>query len=47
MAAALTRIWHDGTLRAELRARGLAQARRFSWERTARLTLDVYRTVLA
>jgi glycosyltransferase involved in cell wall biosynthesis len=46
LAAALARIWSDDSLRADLRARGFAQARRFSWERTARLTLDVYRTVL-
>jgi alpha-1,3-rhamnosyl/mannosyltransferase len=43
LATALARLWSDETLRAELRARGLAQARQFSWERTARLTLDVYR----
>jgi alpha-1,3-rhamnosyl/mannosyltransferase len=47
LAAALARLWDDETLRADLRARGLAQARRFSWERTARSTLDVYRAVLA
>ena len=46
LATALARIWREDPLRAELRARGLARARRFSWERTARLTLDVYRTVL-
>jgi alpha-1,3-rhamnosyl/mannosyltransferase len=47
LAAALTRLWRDDILRAELRARGLVQARQFSWERTARSTLDVYRAVLA
>jgi alpha-1,3-rhamnosyl/mannosyltransferase len=46
LTAALARIWADDALRADLRARGLAQARRFSWERTAQLTLDVYRAVL-
>jgi alpha-1,3-rhamnosyl/mannosyltransferase len=46
LAAALTRIWHDDALRADLRARGLARAGHFSWDRTARLTLDVYRRVL-
>jgi glycosyltransferase involved in cell wall biosynthesis len=45
-AAALTRIWRDDALRADLRARGLARARLFSWDRTARETLDVYRAVL-
>jgi len=46
LAAALTRIWSDDALRADLRIRGLARATLFSWDRTARLTLDVYRTVL-
>ena len=46
LAEALTRIWRDETLRAELRTRGLARATTFSWDRTARLTLDVYRAVL-
>jgi glycosyltransferase involved in cell wall biosynthesis len=46
MAAALARIWNDEALRADLRARGLARASGFTWERTARLTLDVYRAVL-
>ncbi len=32
----------DEALRERLRALGLAQARRFTWERTARLTLDSY-----
>jgi alpha-1,3-rhamnosyl/mannosyltransferase len=47
LATGLARLWRDETLRADLRARGLAQARQFSWERTARATLDVYRAVLA
>jgi glycosyltransferase involved in cell wall biosynthesis len=47
IAASLTRLWHDGDLRADLRARGLARAREFSWDRTARLTLEVYRDVFA
>jgi glycosyltransferase involved in cell wall biosynthesis len=46
LATALVRMWHDDTLRADLRARGLARARQFSWDRTARLTIDVYRSVL-
>jgi alpha-1,3-rhamnosyl/mannosyltransferase len=47
LAAALALLWDDEALRADLRARGLVQARRFSWERTARSTLDVYRAVVA
>ena len=46
LAAALTRLWRDDALRADLRARGLAHVSQFSWDRTARLTLDVYRRVL-
>jgi alpha-1,3-rhamnosyl/mannosyltransferase len=40
---ALTRLAEDGEWRGELRAKGLARAAEFSWERTARETLDVYR----
>jgi glycosyltransferase involved in cell wall biosynthesis len=46
LTAALRRIWGDAALRADLRARGLARATMFSWDRTARLTLEVYRSVL-
>ena len=46
IADGLVRLWHDDGLRGELRARGLARAREFSWERTARLTLAVYERVL-
>jgi alpha-1,3-rhamnosyl/mannosyltransferase len=46
IADGLTRLWHDDRLRDELRARGLARAREFTWERTARLTLAVYERVL-
>jgi alpha-1,3-rhamnosyl/mannosyltransferase len=42
LADAIRRLWQDEALRAELRARGLARAREFSWERTARLTLAAY-----
>ncbi|MBN1876173.1 MAG: glycosyltransferase family 4 protein [Anaerolineae bacterium] len=45
IAAALHVIITDVSLRADLRARGLQQAAQFSWERTARETLDVYRAV--
>lgn len=46
LAAAITRVLSDAELRAELRARGLARAAQFTWERAARETLDVYRAVL-
>ena len=42
LAGAIRRLWNDEGLRRDLRARGLARAREFSWERTARLTLEVY-----
>ena len=41
-AEAISRLWGDDDLRRELREKGLAQAARFSWERTARETLAVY-----
>ena len=47
LAEALTRLWDDESLRADLRARGLARAPEFSWDRTARLTIEVYRGLLA
>ncbi len=46
IAAALYRLLHDEEVRQEYSRRGLARAARFSWERTARLTRDVYDVVL-
>jgi len=43
----MERLMTDAALRDELRGRGLRQAELFTWERTARQTLDVYREVLA
>jgi glycosyltransferase involved in cell wall biosynthesis len=40
--AQMTRVATDGEWRDQLRAAGLAQARRFDWETTARATLGVY-----
>lgn len=45
--ALLTALAADDNLRASLRARGIRQAARFSWERAARETADVYARVLA
>lgn len=42
---ALARLLDDGALRATLRERGLARATEFTWERTARQTLEAYREV--
>lgn len=44
---AIERLWHDEPLRAELRDRGLTRARRFAWDATARLTLDVYAAAMS
>ncbi len=41
-AEALRRVLTDATLAAELRARGLARAKQFSWRRAAEATLAVY-----
>ena len=43
ITAALGRLLDDATLRADLRARGLTQAERFTWKQTAAATLAVYR----
>jgi glycosyltransferase involved in cell wall biosynthesis len=43
IASALARLIDDATLRATLRRRGHARARRFDWRETARMTLEVYR----
>jgi glycosyltransferase involved in cell wall biosynthesis len=47
LAMALLRLLRDGALRAELRERGLRQARRFSWAETAARTLAAYRAAAA
>jgi glycosyltransferase involved in cell wall biosynthesis len=45
IADALRRILTDPALREDLRRRGLQRAGRYSWDATARATLDVYREV--
>jgi glycosyltransferase involved in cell wall biosynthesis len=44
-AASLASLLADSALRADLAARGLVRAREFSWERTARETLDLYHKI--
>jgi glycosyltransferase involved in cell wall biosynthesis len=44
---AIDRLLSDAPLRAGFGARGLARARRFSWDAAAERTLEVYRSVLA
>jgi glycosyltransferase involved in cell wall biosynthesis len=46
IAGALERLLEDPALAADLRAKGLERARDFTWERTARLTLDSYARAL-
>ncbi|MFP4394890.1 MAG: glycosyltransferase family 4 protein [Anaerolineales bacterium] len=46
IAAGLARLLADDALRAELRARGLAHAARFSWETTAQRTAALYRQIV-
>ena len=45
LANALARVLADAELRAQLRGRGIEQARKFTWERAARETLAVYQAV--
>lgn len=47
MAGAILAVLVNDDLAQDLRQRGLAQARRFSWQRTAQETLTVYQRVLA
>jgi len=42
IAGAIVRILTEPGLAAGMRARGLKRAAEFSWQRTARLTLDAY-----
>jgi glycosyltransferase involved in cell wall biosynthesis len=47
LAAELSRLLADATLRQELRERGIGHAEQFSWSRTAQETACVYRRALA
>jgi len=46
LAEAMYRVLADRELREELRQKGLARARQFTWEKAARETVAVYRKVL-
>lgn len=46
VAANIRRIVGEEALRDDLRAKGYEQAKRFSWDECARVTLDAYREVL-
>jgi glycosyltransferase involved in cell wall biosynthesis len=43
ISEAMVEVLSSPERRADLSARGLAQARQFSWDRCARETLDAYR----
>lgn len=47
IAAGMQRLMKDEALRQELRERGLARARQFSWQRTAQETAQVYQRTLS
>jgi glycosyltransferase involved in cell wall biosynthesis len=47
LTEAIARVLTDEALAEDLRERGLKRAASFSWDRTAELTLAVYRSVLA
>jgi len=42
IADGIHRVLTDAALRCELRAKGLARARQFSWEASARRIRDIY-----
>jgi alpha-1,3-rhamnosyl/mannosyltransferase len=46
IADAMRQMATDDALRSDLRARGLSRAKQFTWDRTARLTIDVYRKAI-
>jgi len=46
LAKAIAQVLEDPALASDLRERGLRRAREFTWERTARRTLEVYHRVL-
>jgi glycosyltransferase involved in cell wall biosynthesis len=45
-AKAMARVLSSESLRAEMRTRGLSQASKFSWDKMARETLEIYRTAI-
>jgi glycosyltransferase involved in cell wall biosynthesis len=47
LAASLGRVLREPALRADLKSRGLARAKHFTWERCAEATMGAYRAVAA
>jgi glycosyltransferase involved in cell wall biosynthesis len=46
IADAMRHMANDDALRSDLRTRGQSRAKQFTWDRTARLTIDVYRKAI-
>lgn len=47
LLAAIQRVWQSKKLQKELSEKGLEQAKKFSWEKTAKKTVETYKKVLA
>jgi len=47
LAKSIVEVWNDPQHRDHLSAAGLTRAAKFTWERTAELTLEVYRDLLS
>jgi glycosyltransferase involved in cell wall biosynthesis len=47
LCAAMLDILQDQTLRSDLIARGLKQARAFSWERCTQETVEIYKKMMS
>jgi glycosyltransferase involved in cell wall biosynthesis len=45
LTEALSRIWSSADLRGELRRKGFARAKQFTWAKTAEMTLEVYESL--
>jgi glycosyltransferase involved in cell wall biosynthesis len=45
LTVSMWRVLNDSELREQMREKGLRQAGRFSWERAARETMDIYQKV--
>lgn len=46
MANQIRKLWHNDELRKEVRERGLRHSKKFSWEKMAKETLEVYKEAL-
>jgi alpha-1,3-rhamnosyl/mannosyltransferase len=46
IADAMRQMANDNAMRSDLRTRGLSRAKQFTWDRTARLTIAVYRKAI-